>query len=263
MRVVHVMALALGAAFVAAEPVAAQTLPAPPDTLRACVNVWSGRLRLMVNGGRCMPGEMSVAWGVEGPQGPAGPQGVAGPMGPQGPAGPAGAIGPAGPAGPQGDAGPAGPAGTPGAAGPGALSIVDSLGQPVGMPMDLTQGTILRQQGTDWVSLPSNANGFTAAAITFYHRTTDCSGDRYMLNYNGAGLVYSGQLRGTTVFYTRLVDPMHTTTTSVGSYEVIAIGQSATSPGTCYTYASTLPVGLVVTATDPAIGTLVPPFHVQ
>lgn len=257
MRVVHVMALVVGAIVASGEPVAAQTAAAP---LQACVNPYSGWIRVPVRSGACWPAEIAITLGTPGPQGPTGPQGPAGPQGPTGPAGPAG---PQGQPGATGATGPAGPSGATGPAGAGALSIVDSLGQAVGMPMDLYQGTIARQIGTDWVSLPATANGFTPGAITFYHKTSDCSGDRYMLNYNGAGLVYAGQVRGTTVFYTRLVDPARTTTTSMSSYEVLAIGQDPTTTGTCYTYSLTLPVGLVVTATDATLGTLVPPFHVQ
>ena len=57
---------------------------------------------------------LSVAIGVEGPQGepgPQGPMGLTGPAGPAGPQGPIGFTGPAGPAGPQGPTGPTGPTG--------------------------------------------------------------------------------------------------------------------------------------------------------
>jgi hypothetical protein len=65
--------------------------------------------------------ELSVALGVQGPQGDPGPQGATGPQGPQGATGPKGATGPqgpTGPTGPQGATGATGPQGPTGATGP-------------------------------------------------------------------------------------------------------------------------------------------------
>lgn len=72
------------------------------ETLNGCAKKANGALRLADT---CKRNERSVAWSVQGPQGPKGDTGAQGPAGPQGPAG---RQGPEGDPGAKGDAGPSG-----------------------------------------------------------------------------------------------------------------------------------------------------------
>lgn len=107
-----------------------------------------------------------VGGGIEGVQGPAGPQGEKGDPGPQGPAGPKGDTGETGPQGPKGDTGATGPQGPAGEDGAGVA--------PGG-----TTGQILAKKSntnydTEWIGPPSGGSGggtaygtcSTAAATT-------------------------------------------------------------------------------------------------
>ena len=87
-------------------------------TLFACVNVHSGRVKMVSAGTTCHHHETLMRWDVPGPTWPQGPAGAPGPVGPSGPAGTPGAAGPQGPAGAPGPVGPPGLAGAPGPAGP-------------------------------------------------------------------------------------------------------------------------------------------------
>lgn len=70
--------------------------------------------------------------GMDGPQGPVGPQGDPGPAGPQGPQGPQGDPGPVGPQGPQGPQGLQGPPGPIGPAGPPGMTGAQGPAGPMG-----------------------------------------------------------------------------------------------------------------------------------
>jgi hypothetical protein len=85
------------------------TVRADGGTIRACVDVQSGALRIVPRGAPCGRHEASLEWNIAGARGPQGLAGARGPVGPAGPPGPAGAIGPVGPSGPAGPAGPVGP----------------------------------------------------------------------------------------------------------------------------------------------------------
>jgi len=228
MRFWRTLASVIVVIVVPVKAVLAQTVD--PTALIACVNVTSGGLRLVAPRTVCQPNEVLVTWSV---QGPAGPQGAEGPTGPAGPSG------------------------------PGALLLVDSLDQTVGVPTDLYQGTVVRQFGSDWLSLPVTGNGLATGSINFFHKSGDCSGDRYLMNYNGAGIVFAGQVHGTTAVYTRLVDPTRSIVTLIGSYEAVGPNEDITATGTCTPYSGYLPVGRAISVTDPALATLVPPFHVK
>ena len=80
----------------------------------ACVNRYSGAMRLVRSADQCASTERLVSWNVTGPQGEPGP---AGPPGPPGIAGDVGEPGPPGPPGPRGEQGDAGEPGSPGADG--------------------------------------------------------------------------------------------------------------------------------------------------
>jgi hypothetical protein len=56
------------------------------DTIHACYNRYTGRLRIAGRGGACFRFEAPISWNQQGPQGP---QGEVGPIGPDGPPGPA------------------------------------------------------------------------------------------------------------------------------------------------------------------------------
>jgi len=175
-------------------------------------------------------------------------------------------MGPAGPQGPQGPVGSQGATGATGSAGPsgpGALVLVDSLDQTVGVPLDVRQATVARQFGSDWVALPVTAIGFPHGSITFFHTSSDCSGARYLMNDNAAGIVFAGQLHATTVVYTRIVDPTRSMITLVGSFETVGPNEDLAAAGACTPYSGYLPVGPAITVTDPALATIVPPFHLK
>ena len=61
-----------------------------PVTYYACVNNYTGLIRMVSASGKCLKVEHEISWNQVGPQGAAGPTGPQGPAGPQGPQGPAG-----------------------------------------------------------------------------------------------------------------------------------------------------------------------------
>ncbi len=89
------------------------------DEIHVCVNLYTGRLRLVAAVDLCSATEHSVSWNQEGPIGPVGERGPAGPAGEQGPAGIQGDPGPPGPEGIPGPQGPRGDDGPEGAVGAG------------------------------------------------------------------------------------------------------------------------------------------------
>lgn len=202
--------------------------------------------------------------GVAGPQGATGAPGAPGAQGPQGvagPQGPAGAQGPAGPAGAQGPQGPQGPMGPSGAG----MVIADANGIALGKVVDALNGLVIRQVGNDKLLVQANANGITQSSISFAHTTPDCSGTRYVANMNGAGLVFYGMVSGTSIVYTRLIDPAYTVSLPTLSVEIFDAGQSITAPGYC----SPMPnpynqsMGQAVILNDAELGSMVGPFHIE
>lgn len=111
--------IVLGAAVVAAIPIAAAAFAAIPDsngTINACELKILGTVRVIdkSRNQQCGPFETPINWkqhpedGTPGVAGPIGPAGAAGPSGVAGAPGPAGSRGPQGPQGPQGLPGPDG-----------------------------------------------------------------------------------------------------------------------------------------------------------
>ena len=110
-----------------------QTSPYPfifvpgTQTIVACVQQYSGRIRIVNSSSECGADEVALTWNTQGQTGPTGPtgprglsggggSGVTGPAGPTGPTGigatgPTGVTGPTGPTGPTGLVGPTGPTG--------------------------------------------------------------------------------------------------------------------------------------------------------
>lgn len=210
---------------------------------------------------------LTGATGAPGAMGPAGPAGSAGPQGPQGPQGLQGPAGPEGPQGPAGSPGAQGPQGLQGLQGPagGGLSVVDLNGVSIGQPVDALNGLVLRTVGTDKVLLQVTANGVAQSSITFVHTTADCSGPRQLPNMNNAGLVYFAQVNGSTIVYTRLVDPSYSVALMTRGIETMAPGQSLATRGQCAAlprpYAQSM--GEAVIVDDPALGGLVAPLRVE
>lgn len=95
-------------------------VPSPGPVIRACVDTFSGRLRIVGGPGNCRRPEVFVQWNVAGDTGPQGPAGPAGPVGPAGPAGAAGVPGADGLPGADGATGPQGEPGAPGVDAPAA-----------------------------------------------------------------------------------------------------------------------------------------------
>jgi collagen triple helix repeat protein len=101
--------------------VAFAQIPDSGGVIHGCYHASNGNIRVVDDPSLCAANEGTLDWnaqGVDGPQGPAGPQGLDGPQGPPGPTGSAGAPGPQGPAGPQGLPGADGTDGADGAPGP-------------------------------------------------------------------------------------------------------------------------------------------------
>lgn len=210
---------------------AAQVATAQSTTLQACVNPSSGELR-MTKGGQCPPHDQLVEWNIQGPPGP------------------------------QGPAGPEGPAGS--ATSPGGLQVVDSLGQPVGTAIDPLNGLVARNVGGDWLLFLAPAAGFAPAPINFFHSAVDCSDSRYLLTTPTQGLVYFALVHGSTLFYTRTVDPLMQISVPIHAFEQVGAGQDANLLGTCTPFeGATRSMGVVTAVTDPAFGALAPPFRIQ
>lgn len=230
--------------------------------------------------------------GPQGPLGPAGPVGAAGAMGPVGPMGPVGFQGPTGPAGPQGAAGVAGPIGPAGQTGPAGAQgpmglqgpqgiqglqgaqgpagtaepqhVMDDNGAMVGDVANFASGLVLRYVGQDRLLLPVSVNGFTQSPITFAYASDNCSGPRLLLNWNGPGFAYYGQVMGAKVVYSRAVDPMGSALTPVGSMEVVSSPAELAAGGLCSaTPGYMFSVGDVVISDDPGMAAHVAPFRIQ
>lgn len=120
--------------------------------------------------------------GPPGPQGNVGPKGDSGPRGETGLSGPTGLTGPPGPQGSpgvKGDKGDKGDSGAPGPSGPrgaGALHVVDSAGNVVGLW--IPTGVVL-DVGEDFVELSASPEGIEGSD-TFYYASLDCSGAAFL-----------------------------------------------------------------------------------
>jgi hypothetical protein len=236
--------------------------------------------------------------GPQGPVGPAGAQGPVGPAGAQGPVGPAGAQGPVGPAGPQGatgatgapgatgatgaqgpqgvqgvpgETGPAGPAGPMGPAGPASssvinmnsLTVVDHLGQEVGIAIDPFGGFVLRHVGGDTLAFYTSPGGISAGPIDFYHQSSDCSDARYLPILGGAGFAFFAWPSGTTFFYTKTLDPTGTVQVPIGAIEHFEANEDATLAGHCSPASGAGSLGLATSVSDPLVATLQAPLRLK
>jgi hypothetical protein len=142
--------------------------------------------------------------------------------------------------------------------------VVDGSGVQVGI-VELGSGLMPRKLGADTVLLFVTPQGFyQQPEITFFHTTTDCSGDRYLRN-NGGLLAYFAQMSGSTVFYTTFSDASATPRTeAVNSYEVVRPGADPMAVGECI--ASEMgdqAVGTAIAVTDSTLGALVAPFRLR
>jgi hypothetical protein len=276
--------VAVASLLVSAPALATEKNPSPPSvsisSLRACLNVKTGRVRLMWPGVSCDGHDNVVVTltgtggGTQGPAGPAGPQGPAGPMGPAGPRGANGTNGAPGPQGPQGPQGTPGPKGDTGATGPqgpagpdgGGLTVVDKNGQYVGTVVDPAQAFVLRKVGDDWVWLFVPPAGFQEADLDFYYSDARCTSEPMFLASNSQGLSFPGVVHRGQLFYTTAVNPtgMQTNVHILGRRH-FAAGQLTTDPSVnCEEFDLDMQAaGLVKTASDPAIGTLAAPFRIK
>ena len=136
------------------------------NTIFACVNTFSGVVKVVSAGTVCPSGSILESWNVVGPQGPAGQQGPPGPAGPQGaqgPQGPAGQPGPPGPAGPQG---PQGPQGEPGAPATKLFAFVQRDGVLVADRSSGATSAIIRSDGFYTVAFNQDVSKCTFLATT-------------------------------------------------------------------------------------------------
>jgi collagen triple helix repeat protein len=247
-----------------------------------------------LQGGPGLQGPLGLRGGV-GPQGPAGPQGAPGPqgplglrggVGPQGPAGPQGPLGlqgllglqgPVGPQGPAGVQGPDGAKGPVGAQGPQGLPgpdgkyvgsnaslVVDQDGQEVGVATEPFSGLVLRHVGADAVVFFATAAGPVTASIDFFHTAVDCTDARYLGISGGAGLASFASVHGTSIFYTKTMDPNQTEQVPIRAYEHFEQNEDATLAGVCTPYdGGTASLGVVTMVNDPVLANLRLPLRIR
>jgi hypothetical protein len=141
--------------------------------------------------------------------------------------------------------------------------VVDGSGAEVGI-VELGSGLVARKFGADMLLLFVTPQGFYQSDIMFFHKSADCSGERFLSN-NGGSLAYFGQVSGPTVFYTTLSDRSWTPKTeTINSYEIVKLGTDTMVMGECTATAmGPQPVGAAVGVTDPAFGALVAPFRLR
>jgi hypothetical protein len=141
--------------------------------------------------------------------------------------------------------------------------VVDAVGLDVGI-VELTSGLVSRKFGSDVILLPIVPQGFPQEDITFYHTSTDCSGDRYLWN-NGGLFAYLGSYLGGTVFYTRLADSSFPPLPqNINSQEIVHVGSDPMGLGTCSAKVLNKPsMGKAVAVTDAAFNALVAPFRLK
>jgi hypothetical protein len=130
--------------------------------------------------------------------------------------------------------------------------------------MNLAAGHVLRQVGSDRVIVQASVPGFVPAPVTFYHSDAACQSERKLYNVNGGGFAFFAQVVGSSVVYTRLVDPNGLQTEYIRAVEVVGAGEPPTNVGTCTAMEyGFIPVGPVTIVDDPALGSLTAPFSLQ
>jgi hypothetical protein len=208
---------------------------------------------------------LAGAQGAQGLRGADGPQGLAGAQGAKGLTGDTGAMGLQGDAGPQGAQGPQGPQGADGrpAEQSGALLVIDATGQDVGYVTDVYNGYVVRKAGDDMVWFVAPSDGLPRVPTIFFHSQPNCGGERYVQTMGGQGLANFARVHGGVVFYTRTKDPYGALAVPIQSYELVDATEDATLPGRCAPYEGTQSLGVVTTAYDAPLATLVPPFRIK
>ena len=161
---------------------------------------------------------------------------------------------------------PKGPTGDQGAAPRDPVRLVDGAGLQVGLFAELyTQRTNLAvfEVNGRVVSLKATTTGFGSDGATFYHLTTDCSGQRLVSERRGA-LVRSGIVVGTTAYYAE--DPIVPETPVATEFppQDACFGGTMLPNGNCCTTGSfSETYGPATVAFDlPSLG-FTPPFHVE
>lgn len=239
--------------------------PSQADTIRTCVNVRSGEIRMLLPGRHCGSHERLVEWNLKGARGPEGPQGT------QGPQGPRGLQGTQGPQGPKGDPGAKGDPGTAGSqsgyVGESALLLVDQNNQEVGVTTDPYSGIVVRKVGQDYVVFFASPSGPDGGPIDFYHTTADCSGDRYVSISGGRGFAFFAQVHQGAVIFTKTpaMDALGApTAVDVHSVEHIGAAQDAMLPGVCEAGEGLgMSVGVVTAVNDPVLASLALPLRIK
>lgn len=242
------------------------------ETIRTCVDVRNGDIRLLLPGRSCGQHERLVEWNLRGPRGPEGPKGPQGPAGPQGPKGLTGSQGPQGLQGLKGDPGAKGDPGPSGSSqgsyvGETALLLVDQNNQEVGVATDPFSGIVARKVGQDYVVFFASPSGPDETALDFYHTSLDCSGPRYLSISGGRGFAYYAQVHHGAVFFTKTpaTDALGApTAVDVHSFEHFEAGQDAMAPGVCSPWdAAGMSVGVVTAVSDPVLATLSLPLRIK
>ncbi len=142
--------------------------------------------------------------------------------------------------------------------------LVDASDVEVGQVESLREGLIVRAVGNDRVLLQTSPQGFVGTDIVFYHLRADCLGDRHLPNFNGPGFAFVGQVFGSSVVYSRIVDPRGNVQLEALAQEIVPAGSDINALGQCQemTFAPQS-MGEAVVATDPAIGALQVPFRLR
>jgi hypothetical protein len=104
----------------------------------------------------------------------------------------------------------------------------------------------------------------TAAPIDVDHSIADCSDSRYVTIQGGSGFAYFASVRGGTFFYTRTTDPAGAPQVPILAFEHFEVTDDPTRPGVGRPLAmGTAPLGVVTTATDPALASLSLPLRLK
>src|SRR6185295_15006089 len=96
----------------------------------------------------------------------------------------------------------------------------------------------------------------------FYHTREDCSDDRYIAIVGGAGFASYAYVHGSSVFYTKTMDPSMSVQVPIRAYEHFEQNEDAALPGPCTVLdGGTASLGVVTAASDAVLASLKLPLR--
>ena len=141
----------------------------------------------------------------------------------------------------------------------GGVRVVDSRGQDVGPFEQSIGGSFALRRITGFTfALSITKSGFVSGFVNFFHMTSDCSGDRFVIE-DGARLVrIAPQINGKLIY---AADPLQQITAN--SLETVTPPADLNMPGHCSRLNPTPELAGLVTTFDLSTLGLVPPFHLE